>query len=85
MLHKEIDIAEDRRALALELLSLQGEEPPRLRLRASLDENPTTVAARFRRKLGVTLDQQLSWSSRYEGFNAWRDAIEEAGALVLQE
>jgi Zn-dependent peptidase ImmA (M78 family)/transcriptional regulator with XRE-family HTH domain len=83
-LRKEIDIADDRRQLALELLSLQGEDPPTLRLRASLREDPDTVAARFRRTLGITLDQQFAWRDRYAGFNAWRDAIEEVGALVLQ-
>jgi Zn-dependent peptidase ImmA (M78 family)/transcriptional regulator with XRE-family HTH domain len=83
-LRKEIDIAEDRRELALELLSLQGEEPPTFELRASIGENPNTVAARFREALGVTLDEQLSWHERYNGFNAWRDAIEGVGALVLQ-
>jgi len=83
-LRKEIDIAEDRRELALELLSLQDEEPPTLRLRARLDEDPNAVAARFRRKLGITVEHQLGWSARYDGFNAWRDAIEKIGALVLQ-
>jgi Zn-dependent peptidase ImmA (M78 family)/transcriptional regulator with XRE-family HTH domain len=83
-LRREIDIADDRRQLALELLSLQGEAPPTLRLRTSLDEKPDTVAARFRRTLGITLDQQFAWHDRYAGFNAWRDAIEEVGALVLQ-
>lgn len=83
-LRKEIDIAEDRRELALELLSLQGETPPNFRLRANLDEDPNAVAARFRRTLGVSLEQQYGWSARYAGFNAWRDAIEEIGALVLQ-
>ena len=83
-LRKEIDIADDRRQLALELLSLQGEAPPTFRLRTSLDENPDVVAARFRRTLGISLDQQFAWHDKYAGFNAWRDAIEEVGALVLQ-
>jgi Zn-dependent peptidase ImmA (M78 family) len=83
-LRREIDIADDRRELALELLDLQGEEPPTFRLRANLDENPNTVAARFRRTLGIELDRQFGWSRDYDGFNGWRDAIEEIGALVLQ-
>jgi Zn-dependent peptidase ImmA (M78 family)/DNA-binding XRE family transcriptional regulator len=83
-LRKEIDIADDRRKLALELLSLQGEAPPRFRLETELNENADAVAARFRRTLGISLDEQLGWQERYAGFNAWRDAIEEVGALVLQ-
>jgi Zn-dependent peptidase ImmA (M78 family) len=84
VLHKELDIAADRRQLALELLSLQGEQPPNFRLKAELSENPNAVAARFRRTLGISLDQQYGWRELYDGFNAWRDAIEEVGALVLQ-
>lgn len=83
-LAKEIEIARDRRNTALELLDLEGGAPIRFRLRASLDEDPDTVAARFRRALGISVETQLGWNDRYAGFNAWRDAIEEKGALVLQ-
>jgi Zn-dependent peptidase ImmA (M78 family)/transcriptional regulator with XRE-family HTH domain len=83
-LAKEIEIARDRRNTALELLDLEGGAPIRFRLRASLDEDPEAVAARVRRGLGIPLEKQLAWSDRYAGFNAWRDAIEESGALVLQ-
>jgi Zn-dependent peptidase ImmA (M78 family) len=83
-LRSEIDIADDRRELALELLALEGEEPQRFRLRADLGESANAVALRFRRTLGITPDQQLAWRRDYYGFNAWRDAIEEQGALVLQ-
>jgi hypothetical protein len=61
-----------------------GEAPPNFRLKTELDENADAVAARFRRTLGISLDEQLGWHERYAGFNAWRDAIEEVGALVLQ-
>lgn len=83
-LAKEIEIARDRRNTALELLELEGGEPIRFRLRANLDEDPDAVAARFRRTLGISVATQLGWGDRYAGFNAWRDAIEEKGALVLQ-
>lgn len=84
LLRREIDIADDRRVLALELLEIEGEAPPTFLLRASAEENPDAVADRFRRTLGIRLDQQLAWRRDYEGFNAWRDAIEGKGALVLQ-
>lgn len=83
-LAKEIEIARDRRNTALELLDLEGGAPIRFRLRASLDEDPEAAAARFRRGLGISIETQFAWSDRYAGFNAWRDAIEEKGALVLQ-
>jgi Zn-dependent peptidase ImmA (M78 family) len=81
----EIDIADDRRLLALELLELQDERPRPFRLQAALDENPDAVARRFRQALGVSLDVQFGWGGdKYAGFYAWRDAIEENGALALQ-
>jgi Zn-dependent peptidase ImmA (M78 family) len=83
-LRKEIDIADDRRELALELLSLDANQPPPFRLQAALDEHPNTVAARIRHSLGIELELQFTWRGDYDGFNAWRDAIEAAGALVLQ-
>jgi Zn-dependent peptidase ImmA (M78 family)/transcriptional regulator with XRE-family HTH domain len=83
-LHSEIETAHARRDLAVELLELEGESPASFRLRASHDEHPDEVARRFRRALGVTIEQQLAWTDRYAGFNAWRDAIEHIGALVLQ-
>jgi Zn-dependent peptidase ImmA (M78 family)/DNA-binding XRE family transcriptional regulator len=83
-LRGEIDTAYDRRELALELLELQGEQPIRFRLAVSLDEDHDTVAKRIRRALGISGAEQQAWADRYAGFNAWRDAIEESGALVLQ-
>jgi Zn-dependent peptidase ImmA (M78 family) len=81
----EIDIADDRRQLALVLLDHQDDQPPRFRLRAALDENPNVVAAHFREALGINLDTQFAWGGdRYAGFYAWRDAIEANGALALQ-
>jgi Zn-dependent peptidase ImmA (M78 family) len=83
-LRGEIETAYDRRDLALELLEIEGEQPSRFRLAANLDENPDVVAKRIRRSLGISEETQRAWSDRYAGFNAWRDAIEVHGALVLQ-
>jgi Zn-dependent peptidase ImmA (M78 family)/transcriptional regulator with XRE-family HTH domain len=83
-LRGEIETAYDRRALALELLELEGDTPIRFRLAADLGEDPDEVARRVRRALGISEETQRAWSDQYAGFNAWRDATERCGALVLQ-
>jgi Zn-dependent peptidase ImmA (M78 family)/DNA-binding XRE family transcriptional regulator len=83
-LRGEIETAYDRRDLALELLELEADTPIRFRLAADLDEDPDAVARRARSALGISEEAQRAWGDRYAGFNAWRDAIERCGALVLQ-
>lgn len=83
-LRGEIETAYDRRDLALELLELEGDTPIRFRLAADLGEDPEAVARRVRQALGISEETQRAWGDRYAGFNAWRDAIERCGALVLQ-
>ena len=79
----EIEIANERREIALELL--EGEaELTAFRLRASIEDDPERVAERLRRALGITLDEQFEWTDSRLGFNAWRSAIEARGVLVLQ-
>ena len=47
--------------------------------------SPADVAgARLRIWLGVTLQEQRDWSSGREAFNAWRDALERRGVVVMQ-
>ena len=80
----ELRTAVDWRSIALELLELEGVDPPRLELVASLGEDPELVADRVRACLGVSLDDQLHWGNNRIAFNAWRDAAEQAGMLVFQ-
>jgi Zn-dependent peptidase ImmA (M78 family) len=80
---EEVDLAFDRREIALELLEDEGEAAQRFNLRVSLDENPEVVAGRVRAFLGVSLSTQFEWSS-HDAFNGWRHAAESKGSLVLQ-
>jgi Zn-dependent peptidase ImmA (M78 family)/DNA-binding XRE family transcriptional regulator len=80
----EIEQAQVRREIAIDLLSETGEMPPRLRMNARLEDDPEQVAARVRRAIGVDLDEQAAWNDDRSGFNAWRFAIERIGVLVLQ-
>lgn len=80
----EIRLAEYRREVALDLLEELEDEPPAFALKAAVNEEPGVVAARLRRALGVSLGEQLGWSSKYDALHRWRGAVEELGVLVFQ-
>lgn len=81
----EIRRAHARREIALDLHSdLYGEKPPLLALTARLDEEPEEVAARLRKRLGVTSGEVARWRTSYDALNGWRRALEAAGVLVFQ-
>ncbi|NLM28825.1 MAG: ImmA/IrrE family metallo-endopeptidase [Methanomicrobiales archaeon] len=51
---------------------------------ARLTDDPEEVAEEERRRIGIAVHEQQSWKSAYEGFRAWRDAIEEKNIRVFQ-
>ncbi len=83
-LRLEIRLARERRAEAIDLAKEMGELLPALRLKASLHDEPTDVAARIRSWLGISIEEQTGWSDKYAAFNSWRAAIERQGVLVFQ-
>jgi Zn-dependent peptidase ImmA (M78 family)/transcriptional regulator with XRE-family HTH domain len=76
----EVRAAYGRRLVALDVLSDLGEAPAELGIKASVSDNPETVAVRLRERLGLTLPQQIRFNDHFRG---WRDAIETAGILVF--
>lgn len=83
-LRLQIRAAQERREVALDLLSEMGEVPPKLALAAKLDDDPEEVAARIRGLLKITESLQAGWKVSREAFNAWRRHIENVGVLVFQ-
>lgn len=85
-LQMEIRAANERRELALELATDLAEEPTKLALSTTINEDPEAVGARIRAALGVTAELQYTWkdSDGRAGFNAWRSRIEATGVLVFQ-
>ncbi len=83
-LRLEIRLARERQTEAIGLAKEIGEALPAFHLRASLQDEPTDVAARIRSLLGVSIEEQFGWSDKYEAFNSWRAAIERQGVLVFQ-
>lgn len=83
-LRLEIRKAVLRRRAALQLLDLEGKDPPRLTFQLRKDLHPEAAGERVRDLLGIKLSEQFQWGTPYEALNAWRDAIERTGILVTQ-
>lgn len=82
----EMELAQQRRELSLELSAAIGEKIPEFSLRASLDEDPEIVGRRIRKALNVRLEAQSKWRRKgaLEPFKAWRREIEKLDVLVFQ-
>jgi Zn-dependent peptidase ImmA (M78 family) len=79
----EIRAAHERRAVALHIFAMLGEEPKDLGVSAQKNDDPEGIAATVRSRLGITLGQQSRWGDPEKAFKAWREAIESAGVLVF--
>jgi len=80
----EIRLAWDRREEALEMIADLDEETTMIYDRFSLTSDPDQIALKVRKMLGISTTQQMQWRTRYDAFNAWRQAVEKQGALVFQ-
>ena len=83
-LRYQIRTAYEQREFFLELLEEAKERATPLTLSISSDDKPGEAGARVREFLGVTLEQQKSWTGQYEPLNSWRAAMEARGVLVFQ-
>ena len=54
-------------------------------LQARLSDSPLELAKQTRAYLNISVDQQIGWNSPAEGFDNWRDAIEEKGVFVFKD
>jgi Zn-dependent peptidase ImmA (M78 family) len=80
----EIRLAWDRREEALEMIADLDEEPTIIHDRFSLASDPDKIALKIRKMLGISTTQQMQWRTKYDAFNAWRQGVEQEGALVFQ-
>lgn len=82
----EMELAQQRRELAVELYEDIGEEIDAFPLSATLRDNPEEVGQTIRQFLGVTFSEQRHWRSGdpLGPFKAWRSAIEAKDILVFQ-
>jgi len=77
-------VMSQRREVALELSEELGIDIKDFNLVAHLSESVTTIGARLREALGITADEQLGWTSDWQAWRRWREAVETAGVLVFQ-
>lgn len=49
----------------------------------SIDGSAEDAAARFRSRLSVSIERQREWRSPSVAFDAWREAVEQVGIIVL--
>jgi len=82
-LRKAIRWAEAIQDLALDLLDL-GEDPGGFSFKPSSSESPEVAGWEFRGFLGVSAEQQERWSSSYEAYDQWRQALDRVSVLALQ-
>lgn len=82
----EMELAQQRRELSLQLSATVGEEVPEFPLKAELSEDPEAVGKRIREALGITFTAQSNWKRQgdLEPFKAWRRAMEDMDVLVFQ-
>lgn len=78
----EIRAAQERRAVAVDLIETLGDDVAKWDIDATTKSNPDEVANQVRARLGITMVQQSRWGEPAKAFRAWRDAIEAAGVLV---
>jgi Zn-dependent peptidase ImmA (M78 family) len=69
----------------LEKLAIDDEDfaPPYLP-QIAMSDDPSVAGERERRRVGVTVKEQLAWS-RMEAFGRWRAHLEKGGVLVFQQ
>ena len=77
-------VMSQRREVALALSEELGARVEDFRFSALLSESPPTVGARLREALGITADEQLTWTSDWQAWRRWREAVETTGVLVFQ-
>lgn len=84
-LHTEFRRAESQREVFLEFSVLApdsvGDTEPLPKL--SIDIPPEEAGRLLRAYLGMSLQAQLSWKKPHEALNAWADAVERKGILVV--
>lgn len=83
-LRVEMRNAQSRRETALELAQSENETKFGLVGSVDLTTPPEVAAGSLRGSLGVALDMQQDWRTKYEALGAWRAAIEKHNVLVFQ-
>jgi Zn-dependent peptidase ImmA (M78 family)/DNA-binding XRE family transcriptional regulator len=80
----EIRRARYRRQVALDVASVQGEQPVEFRLSLSMQDDPAASGRKLRNALAISSTTQQAWRDSYKALASWTRAAEQVGALVFQ-
>lgn len=75
---------EAKRDAALDIHLELETEPPQWRIELAERTPPERAAEMIVEALGVTMQERRRWRNDYDALNAWKAAVESAGALVFQ-
>ena len=77
-------IMSQRREVALDLNEELGVSVADFDITAHLSETEAAVGARLRKALNISAGEQLDWTSEWQAWRRWREAVEALGVLVFQ-
>ncbi|HZH87945.1 MAG TPA: XRE family transcriptional regulator [Chitinophagaceae bacterium] len=80
----EVEKAYRRREVVLELRDESFFQTKEIELDVKISDNPEIISTKVRDLLGVSIEEQYKWRSKYEAFNAWRTSVENYGILLFQ-
>lgn len=82
----EMELAQQRREISLQLSAVDSEDIQDFSVSAQLSEDPEVVGRRLRDVLRISFADQARWRRKgaLEPFKAWRRAIESLDVLVFQ-
>lgn len=83
-LRLELRKARHRREVAIDILQELDEEIPLFEEKASIHDDPDVLSNRIRDLLGISIEEQFQWETRYQALNSWKNAVENSGSLVFQ-
>jgi len=73
-----------KRDLTIQLLELLDEKLETKIEYFKISDDPEKIALEVRKKIGVSIEKQFGWRTKYDALNSWIDVIEKQGILVFQ-
>ncbi|MDR3223560.1 MAG: XRE family transcriptional regulator [Methanobrevibacter sp.] len=81
----EIESANEKREIALDLSNKLGLSIHNFDLNCSIDDNPEEVANNIRDYLEIPIEKQFKWvKEEYSSLNNWKTILEQKGVIVFQ-
>lgn len=73
-----------QRRIAIHLFEELSDEPLDFSFSLKIEDDSEKAGDQLRDALRVSIEQQMTWTSEFEAFRAWRTAVEKLGVLVCQ-